>query len=252
MRRLLIAVFGLMLAFGSLAFGDSTSFSLSIDEGGGTGLPAGYVTVTVNMSGAGDTDSSSTDDIATITFAVDSAGVTAGYYMGGIFLNVNGNFSVSAASGGAAICGSAPCFNASGPASAPDTFGQMSEELQPNPHHGFQTVSFNLTSANVGQWTNASLVLTPTCPSNDSKPSCVGGYGLTAPPDGSGGYNAGEYAQGFDAAATVGTSSSSASSDNKGVAGFESAAVPEPTSVVLFGSLLLAVIVTFRKNLSQS
>jgi hypothetical protein len=106
-----------------------------------------------------------------------------------------------------------------------------------------------LTTAAGNSWDNAFDVLTRTCRSNTSTPPCVGGYGV-ASPDGSAGYGH-QYAQGFDAAATIGLSSAlhtAHDDDNEDLAGFE---VPEPASLLLFGSVVL-LLATFARRKSAA
>ncbi len=119
----------------------------------------------------------------------------------------------------------------------------MSELVSPAPNVGSKTITITLD----GSWASASSVLTPTCPDNDSRPSCVGGYDVESP-NGSDGHNPGFYSQGFEAAADVGTSSSSGSADNEVVAGF----APEPSTLILWGSGLLILGTISRKRLGRA
>jgi hypothetical protein len=232
MKRLLfvLAVSGLMSVIGSSAFGDTFSFYLTVDEHGDTTPPANSVLVTVNLS---------TDTAATVSFAGEN-----GYYLDDVLFNVNGDFSVGTITG---TSSPTQTYFAAGKGSL-DSYGQMSEEVTPNGGHPSSNVTIPLTAVGGNSWANAYSVLTRTCPDNHSNPSCVGGYGVSSP-NGGGGYNPFDYAQGFDADATIGTSSSNASLDHEDLAGF---AVPEPASLLLFGSLVLGLATFVRRKSSTS
>lgn len=224
-----LALVGLTLATGSSAFGDVFSFYLTVDDFGDTAPPADAVLVTINQT---------SDTAATVTFTGETIGPNT-YYMDDVFFNVNGDFTVGT------ITGTQASYSAS-PHQGIDTFGTMSEEIAPTPNHPSSTITIALTAAGGNTWADAFDVLTRTCPDNNSVPSCVGGFDVPAP-DAGGGYNPSHYAQGFDADATVGTSSSSVSSDSD-LAGF---AVPEPASLLLFGSIVL-LLATFARRKSAA
>jgi hypothetical protein len=230
MKRLVfvLAVSGLMSVMGSSAFGDTFSFYLTVDEHGDTTPPADSVLVTVNLS---------TDTSATVTFTGEN-----GYYLDDVFLNVNGDFSVGTITGTSTP---AQTYSAAARGSL-DSYGQMSEEVTPNGGHPSSSITIALTSVGGNTWADAFNVLTRTCPDNNSVPSCVGGYGVSSP-DGGGGYDPFDYSQGFNADATIGTSSNNAGNDHEDLAGF---AVPEPASLLLFGSLVLGLATFVRRKSS--
>jgi hypothetical protein len=230
MKRLLfvLAVSGVMSMTGSSAFGDTFSFYLTVDEHGDTTPPADSVLVTVNLS---------TDTSAMVTFTGEN-----GYYLDDVFFNVNGDFSVGTITGTSTPT---QAYFAAGKGSL-DSYGQMSEEITPIGGHPSSKIIIPLTSVGGNTWANAFDVLTRTCPDNGSVPSCVGGFGVSSP-DGGGGYNPFNYAQGFNADATIGTSSSTAGLDHEDLAGF---AVPEPASLLLFGSLVLGLATFVRRKSS--
>jgi hypothetical protein len=213
---LMLAAFGLLLAVAPSAVASTTNFSLSTDDYGDSTPTPGSVSVTVNLI-------SSTS--ATVTF-----NAATGYYISEAFLNVNGDFTLGTITGTQATYTSATNQGI-------DSFGTMSLEIQANPNKPSSTIQISLTAAGSNTWSSPLSVLTPTCPDNDSKPSCVGGYGVSSP-DSGGGYNPSHYTQGFDADVLVGTSSTSSGSDNGDLAGF---VTPEPASMILFGSGMLAL-----------
>jgi hypothetical protein len=205
------------------------NFNLTQDEHGTSTPPAGSASVAVNLL-------SSTS--ATVMFTTVS-----GYYIDDAFFNVNGDFTV------AGITGTQPAYTATADQSL-DSYGTMSEEITPNNGHPSTTITITLDAAGATTWLSASNVLTPTCPSNDSIPSCVGGYGIPSP-DSGGGYNAGYYAHGFLADATIGTSSTSGSDDHLDLAGYATP-TPEPGSLVLVVTGLTAMAGIARRKMQRA
>jgi hypothetical protein len=217
-----LAVFGMTLATGSLAFGDEVFYLTTADHGCSPCAPANTVQVDVDLL---------TSSTATVTFMAE----TVGYGMYEAFLNVNGAFSVSAidvtgASGGSVTSPS----DHSGPLDNYKTFSETSPVVHDATEIVFHLYGGTWTS-NVGDTVNN--VLTPTTD-----------------------YNAGFYPGGFGAAAQVRILSCSSSTQpgctgNTGTTGstMDSAgnpsAVPEPTSVVLFGSVALLAVGALRKKL---
>jgi hypothetical protein len=235
MKRLLFAsaFLGLTFVVAPSAFGDTFnvySFFLTVDEHGHTTPPADSVMVTVSLD-------TSTDTSATVTFTGEN-----GYFLDDVFFNVSGDFSVGTITGTSTPT---QTYTAT-PNNSLDSYGTMSEEVTPNGGHPSSTITIPLTALAGNTWANAFDVLTRTCPSNGSVPSCVGGFGVPSP-DVGGGYNAANYAQGFDADAKIGTSASSAASDQEDLAGF---AVPEPASLLLFGSVVLLLATLVRRKSS--
>ena len=235
MKRLLLVLAGLGLTWAMVpsAFADVFSFYMTVDEAGGTAPPADAVLVTVNRTDATD---------ATVTFQGETIGPNT-YYMSDVYFNVDGDFTLGT------VTGTQPAYTSMVSQNI-DTFGAMSEHLSPVPHKPSSIIVISLAAAGGNQWDNAFDVLTRTCPDNNSVPSCVGGYGVTNP-DGGGGYNPGSYTHGFDVEATVGTSSSSAvtGGPTTDLAGFE---VPEPASLLLFGSLVLGLATFVRRKSSAN
>lgn len=233
LRFPVLAILGLMLAMGSSAFATtSITFFLTVDEHGDSTPPADAVLVTVALN-------SSTS--ATVTFTSGSACSTcvAGYYMDDVFFNVSGDFTVGT------ITGTDPSYTATANQSL-DSYGAVSEEVTPNDGDPSTSIVIPLTAVGGNSWGSPGAVLTSTCPSNDSIPTCAGGYGVPNP-DSTSGYNAGYYSKGFDAFGKIGTSSTSGSDDDKDLAGYVS--TPEPTSVLLLGSAVLLVAGAFRRKL---
>jgi len=208
---------------------DIISFNLTVDEHGDSTPPSGSVSVVINRTST---------TAATVTFTSAS-----GYFIDDAFLNVNGDFTV----GG--ITGTQTSYTAT-PDQSLDSYGTMSEEITPNNGKPSTTITITLDAAGANTWGSAGSVLAATCPSNDSIPSCVGGYGVPSPDTG-GGYNAGFYTQGFDADAKIGTSSTSGSDDNQDLAGYI-AATPEPESLVMVGTGLLAAAAFFRRRIRKA
>lgn len=226
---LAVAALGLMLAMGSSARADTASFALTTTEGGTATPTADLVLVTIQ------TDVTNADcpssPCVSVSFTPDTAaGATITTIDAPVYLNVNGDFSCYSNDGGACT-----------PAGGGNTFGQMS----------LGTAAVSLSdlivylnpaggNTNWSATTNDSAdVLTPTCPGNDSKPTCVGGYGVSNP-DTSGGYNTSDYTHGFEAEVEGGTQ----------VGGeYVALATPEPASLTLVLPFALVIIWGLRRNL---
>jgi hypothetical protein len=226
MRKLILAVFVLAFAMTSSAFADAT-FYLTVPENSCTTtsppcIPADTVLVDVNRL---------TSSTATVTFTGETVGGNL-YGMYELLFEVNGGFNI----GSYVVTGGSAAGTYTSPGITPgslDLYGTFSEESVVL--HDASSVVFNLTG---GSWASAASVLT-----------------TTPLPNG----NAGHYAQPFDAAAQVRVSHCTSSSEpgctgdtgSEGsigdTAGFQA---PEPTSVVLFGSVLLGLAAFARKRIS--
>lgn len=212
-RRLLfiLGILGLTLAMASPAFGDSiVTFYLNTDEAGcGTGgNPACGPTNVIQVTVDLISSGANKGD-ALVTFSD-----TAGYVIANAFFNTNGANSISEVTSGYTVHTD----------QATDGFGPMTYNLSGGTNQ--TSMSFLLTPINGNVWSTASQVMQATCPGGTS---C--GYLVTG-----GGYNSGAYSQGFDAAVALTTQS------GQQLAGY----VPEPASLVLLVSGLLALAVARR------
>jgi hypothetical protein len=227
-RFTMTAFLGLIFVSGS-AFADEM-FYLTVPENGCTlCAPADTVLVDVDLTATGAGVST-----ATVTFTGQTVGGNA-YTLYAINFEVNGSYGVSedkVTVGGVTTDTLSP--GTGGPNSL-DNYGSFSDALTV---HDASSVVFYLDG---GTWTSAANVLAPTT-----------------------GYNHADYAQGFDAAGQVRvgvctsttqpgcTAADITSNPPDGTqmdsAGFEPAAVPEPTSMLLFGSVLLLVAGTLHRK----
>jgi PEP-CTERM motif len=210
-----VAVLGLTLAMGSSVFGDS--FYLTIPEDGsqcvakeGAAACAPADTVLVDVELTGTGAGTST---ATVTFTGETVGTTP-YMMYSVLFNVDGSFGISeaAVTVGGVTTDSTPAVVVT----SLDEYGSFSAGLTV---HDATKVVFDLDG---GTWTSAADVLAATTGANPKY-----------------------YAQGFDAAAQVITVNMGTKMDS---GGFE-VATPEPTSVLLLGSVLFAVGFATRRKL---
>jgi hypothetical protein len=228
MRKLLLAVVGLTLATTWSAFGDNVTFDLTTDEfGDTTPYPSEFVQVSVTLD---------SDNQATVVFTGED-----GYDFGKVFFNVNGDYTLGAISNPS----NATQTFSSATGNSLDSYGVFSEEVNANGGPDPTEIQVVINAAGTNTWTSAYQVLNAaTCPSDGSQPSCVGGYGVTNP-DGGGGYNAGHYPQGFDAAAYNGTGTD--------LAGYETP-TPEPSSLLLMAATgaVLGLAAFARKRFSTS
>ena len=235
MRRLgssLLAVFGLMLAMSWSALADApVTYTLNQYETGGAVPTADLILVTVTTGVTSASCPHSQTTCVTVSFTPDTAmGSTLTTIDAPVYINVNGAFYCNSNDGGCTAEGGGL------------NLGQMS--LGTGASHLADVIIYLVPNGSNG-WTDtsgAADVLTPTCPGNDSQPSCVGGYGVPNP-DTSGGYNTGLFNHGFVAEVEGAT-------PQVGVYGASS--VPEPTAVILFGSVVLLVIGAVRRKLAQS
>jgi hypothetical protein len=233
MKRLVfvLAVSGLMSVMASSAFGDTYSFYLTVPENSCTTTnppcaPADTALVDVTTpSGPGPYTT------ATVTFTGEAVGGNL-YGLYEALFEVNGSFGISSyvVTGGSA----AGTHTGATPGSI-DLYGTFSEESVVL--HDASSVVFNLDD---GSWANVASVLTTTPLANG---------------------NAGHYAQPFDAAAEVRVSVCTSSTEpgctgdtgtdgkTMDTAGF---AVPEPASLLLFGSLVLGLATFVRRKSSAS
>jgi hypothetical protein len=227
-----LAVLGLLLAVGSPARADSiTSFDLTVDEHGDATPPADAALVTIDLS---------SPTIATVTFDAETVGSTL-FTLDNVFLNVDGDFTATATGTSTPTQGYTATMDQS-----LDSYGTMSLEVTPNGGHDSSEIVVTLTAVGGNSWgTSAANVLTPTCPSNGSVPTCVGGYDVPSP-DGGGGYNAGQYSQGFEADAKV------IGDADVDLAGYY--ATPESSTLLMLGAGLLALglLATFKNKLSAT
>jgi PEP-CTERM motif len=243
MKRLLLvlATVGVMLAAVPAAFGDVFTFYLTVDKSPLSTPPPGSVLVTVTTPNVPSTT-------ATVTFTGEN-----GYYLDVVYFNVNGAFTVGTVTGTNSI--SPPTTltyhanNGGGGGEGLDSYGTFSEDVTAAPNDPSNTIVIPLTAISGNSWANAFSVLTPTCASNGSQSAtCTGGFGVPHP-NGGGGYNAGLYGpRGFGAAAQIGTSATNGGADNQDLAGF---VVPEPASLLLFGSVVL-LLATFARRKSAA
>lgn len=234
----LLAIFGLMLAAGSSAFADEIFYLTVQEHGCTTCAPADTVQVDVDLLTSGTGTST-----ATVTFTAENVGGTQ-YALYAAELNVVGTFGISeyVVTGGSAAGTFTPpptIAVSSGPLDSYGTFSEASGTGVTNSVetlHDASSVEFYLDD---GTWSTAASVLTPTTT-----------------------YNTGDYSQGFDAAAQVRVNDCTSSSEpgctgNTGTngstmdtAGFPTSAVPEPSSVVLFSTVVLGLVGLTRKRLS--
>ncbi len=158
-------------------------------------------------------DLATNDKTATVTF--DAAPT---FYMDWVFLNVNGTYAISS------IIGTQGSQYASVGGGSFDSFGEMTSEVTPTNGKPSTEIIVTLDATGSNSWTSADSVLTPTTDFGKSF-----------------------YPRGFDAIATVGTSPTSGSADNLGIAGAV-AATPEPESLLLVGTGLLSAAGFFRRK----
>lgn len=208
------AMVALLLAVTPRAQADIFSFTLGTGNSAISGFAGPYANGSVNLI-----DSTH----ATITFTSDTVGGNI-YLMGddgagAVAVNVNGAFTVSGISGSNAGTGFTvgPLTQSSG---SMDGFGSFNLAIDDFDGftHSADTVSFTLTLTS-GTWANAASVLTP---------------------NGSGNI----------AAAHIFVTASPANAANGAKAtGFASGAVPEPSSLMLFGLGILALVIIMRRRL---
>jgi hypothetical protein len=243
MKRLLLVlgIFVLNLAMVPSAFGDVFSFYLTVDEHGEAVPPADSVLVTVTTPNVPSTT-------ATVTFTGEN-----GYYLDVAYFDVNGPFSVGTITGTNSITPPKTLIytanNGGGGGEGLDTYGVFSEDVTAAPNDPSDTITIPLTAISGNSWANAFSVLTPTCASNGTQSAtCKGGSGVPNP-NGGGGYSEANYGtRGFGAAAKIGTSSTNGGADDEDLAGF---VVPEPASLLLFGSVVL-LLATFARRKSAA
>ena len=233
MKRLIypaLAGFGLMLAMGSSAFADSI-FYLTVPENSCTTTNppcAPADTVQVDVAAAANSNT------ATVTFTAETVGGSL-YALDEVLFEVNaapGNLGLSYIVTGGSQAGS----HSGVTGGSLDLYGTFTEESVDM--HDASKVVFTLNLLS-GTWADANSVLTP-----------------TALPNG----NAGHYAEPFDAAAQVRVFDCTSSTqvgcagnvgdpgDIMDTAGF---ATPEPSSVILFGSVALLVAGAARRKLTR-
>ena len=209
------------------------------EHGCTTCAPADTVQVDVDLLTSGTGTST-----ATVTFTAENVGGTQ-YALYAAELNVVGTFGISeyVVTGGSAAGTFTPpptIAVSSGPLDSYGTFSEASGTggllTRSRLCTMLVTVEFYLDD---GTWSTAASVLTPTTT-----------------------YNTGDYSQGFDAAAQVRVNDCTSSSEpgctgNTGTngstmdtAGFPTSAVPEPSSVVLFSTVVLGLVGLTRKRLS--
>jgi hypothetical protein len=218
-RFSILAACGLMLGLGSYAFGDSFYLTIPEDgshcvanEGAGACAPADTVSVDVEEV-TGMTPGTST---ATVTFTGLTVGTTP-YMMYSVLFNVSGTFNITEDSvtvGGVTTNTTEPGDGGT----SLDQYGSFNVALTT---HDATEVVFDLDE---GSWTSAGGVLMATT-----------------------GYSTTYYSQGFDAAAQVITTNMGTHMDTAGFYG----STPEPTSMVLLGSILLAVGIATRRKAVQ-
>jgi hypothetical protein len=215
-----------MLTMGSSAFADIppiTTFYLTVPENGSSCTtncaPADTVLVSVDLltNGVG-------TSTATITFTGETVAAIP-YMMYSVEFNVDGTFGISSdtitQAGGSPVTTLSPGGLS---ANSPDQSGSFSIG---DTVHDATSVEFTLDD---GTWTTSAGVLAATT-----------------------GYSTTYYSQGFDAAAQVITSNGGTKMLTLGFEGTTtgSSTVPEPTSILLFGSIALFVAGGLRRKFGR-
>jgi hypothetical protein len=215
-----VAILGfvLILTAGPYAHADSISFNLLYYETG-TSVPLTdqvMVTVTTTEGSPGEWSE------ATVTFA-PAAGSTVTSIAAPVYINVN-------PTGGTITCTSndGGCTGAGGG----NYMGRMSFGTGAAAE---SSVTLTLTSSLETYWANAASVLTPTCPSNSSNPSCVNGYQDGIENDRSDGYDPGIFSHGLEAEVE------GANPQFGGYYSSQPPETPEPGSLVLLGTGMLGL-----------
>lgn len=225
-----LAVLGLMFAMGSSAFGDEIQFYLTVADDGNAGCgtntcePAKTVLVDVNQSGTSATVTFTAETVSSSVYTLDEALFSvSGTFTVGSYTVTGGSAAGTWTNGGASNTITAPTLTTG----SIDSGGNDSVESEDM--HDATSVAFNLTG---GTWANADGVLASStgCSTSDYSP-CP------------------------DAAAEVRVNDTnpigntfSAGTCANGVTCTAVSAVPEPASVLLFGSVLLVSAFLGRKK----
>lgn len=219
MRKLcvsVVAVVGLMLAMGTSVRADSITFYLTQGEctsncGAGTAPAPISNSSAVSVTVTTTTGSAGDWTGATVTFTAPSGTIDAP-----VLINASG--AVEASSATESLAPSSPCTVgvtiagvSSCAAGSEDHFGTMN--IETGSAGGKSTITITLTAESTNSWADAAAVLKPTT-----------GYGAA-------------YSQGFEAV-----------EGGNQYAGYYSGTVPEPASVLLFGSVLLISACFFRRK----
>jgi hypothetical protein len=188
-------------------------------------LPLPLKADTINFSLSTPENNASTPPPGSVLVSVDRTSSTVAtitftsvspYFMNEVFFKVNGAFTTVPLSGFVETTGGSL-----------DSFGSMSEEVRTGGAPA-STISVTIDATGGNSWANALSVLTPST-----------NFG-------------GQYPQGFEALAQIGTNSREGTPDNLGIGGFAPAATPEPGSLVMVGTGILTAAGFLRRRVRKA